>query len=84
MIGREKECEVSIEPFLLEQLLMFCLPNRRNFGQGRYIPFYNNKVKVHISVQRRIEQTKGNVDAYTPQAHNWDTLQEMHMVQYVV
>lgn len=62
-----------------------CSPKyRRNFGRGRYIPIYNNKVKVHISVQRRIEHTKGTVGAYTPQAHNWDALQEMHMVQYVV
>ena len=50
-----------------------CSPKHRwDFGRGRYIPIYNNKVKVHIFVQRRIEHTKGTVDAYTPQAHNWD------------
>jgi len=56
----------------------------RNFGRGRYIPIHNNKVKVHISVEKRIEHTKGTVDAYTPQANNWHALKEMHMVQYVV
>ena len=37
-----------------------------------------------MSVERRIEHTKGTVDAYAPQAYNWDSLQEMRMVQYVV
>ncbi|KAF8797697.1 hypothetical protein BYT27DRAFT_7152322 [Phlegmacium glaucopus] len=55
----------------------------RNFGRGRYIPVYNNKVKVHISVERRIEDTKYTQNPYTPQAYNWDTLREMHLVQYV-
>ena len=59
---------------------MFCPKYRRNFGRGRYIPFYtNNKVKVHISVERQIELSKG-----IPQAHNWTALQELHMVQYFV
>ena len=57
---------------------------RRNFGRGRYIPVYDNKVKVHVSVERRIEDTKDSKDAYTPQAYNWNALQEMRMVQYVV
>lgn len=72
--------------FCSKLLTFFLSPtySRRNFGRGRYIPIHNNKVKVHISVEKRIEHMKDTKDVYTPQARNWDALQAMHMVQYVV
>lgn len=85
MIGHERECEAtSTFLFQVNDADPFCPQYRQNFGRGRYIPVYNNKVKVHISVERRIEDMKNTRDAYTPQAYNWDALQEMHKVQYVV
>ncbi|GLB44632.1 putative uncharacterized alpha/beta hydrolase domain (DUF2235) [Lyophyllum shimeji] len=52
----------------------------RNFGQGRYIPFYDDEIKVHVSVKIRIEATKGE---YTPAAYNWQNVVESGMLNWV-
>ncbi|KAG6830532.1 hypothetical protein H0H92_000204 [Tricholoma furcatifolium] len=51
----------------------------RNFGQGRYIPFHNDQVKVHISVKLRMETDT----AYTPAAYNWDVVSDSGMLTWV-
>ncbi|KAF8325512.1 hypothetical protein F5887DRAFT_248465 [Amanita rubescens] len=50
----------------------------RNFGRGRYIPFNNNKILVHKSVKKRLENQKLN---YVPAAHNWKVVEDM--IEYV-
>ena len=47
---------------------------RRNLGRGRYIPFYNNKVYVHKTVEERIQNKENN---YKPMAHNWEAVADM-------
>ena len=62
---RQRRCVLSAASRLY--LLMsdpFCY--RRNFGRGRYIPFYENQVRVHESVEKRINNVR-----YTPKASNW-------------
>jgi len=54
-----------------------------NFGQGRYIPFYDDQVKVHISVKKRIEETKTSENPYMPAAYNWDVVHDSGMLTYV-
>ncbi|KAF5376139.1 hypothetical protein D9615_007706 [Tricholomella constricta] len=50
----------------------------RNFGQGRYIPFHNDEIKVHVSVKIR-QKDKG----YTPAAYNWKDVIESDMLIWV-
>ena len=50
---------------------------RCNLGRGRYIPFYNKKIYVHKTVKERIQK------GYQPKAHNWDTVAQSPMLQYV-
>ncbi|KAG5645630.1 hypothetical protein DXG03_005621 [Asterophora parasitica] len=50
----------------------------RNFGQGRYIPFHDDKINVHVSVKIRQELTK-----YTPSAYNWDDVRDSDMLIWV-
>ncbi|KAF8332492.1 hypothetical protein F5887DRAFT_45647 [Amanita rubescens] len=49
----------------------------RNLGRGRYIPSYNNKIYVHETVRDRIRK------GYQPKAHNWDTVMDSPMLEYV-
>ena len=56
---------------------------RRNFGRGRYIPFYQNEIEVHESVRTRIEETKSFLKPYTPKAHNWEQVSKSLMLNYV-
>ena len=51
--------------------------HRLNFGRGRYIPF-NNKIFVHKSVKKRLENQELN---YVPAAHNWKIVEDM--IEYV-
>ncbi|KAG6837766.1 hypothetical protein H0H93_001693 [Arthromyces matolae] len=53
---------------------------RRNFGQGRYIPFYNGEIKVHVSVKLRMQNEENE---YTPAAYNWDIVTESGMLTWV-
>ncbi|KAF8235866.1 hypothetical protein L208DRAFT_1391671 [Tricholoma matsutake] len=55
----------------------------RNLGQGRYMPFHEDKVQVHISVKQRIEETKDGEKPYTPSAYNWDIVRDSGMLTYV-
>ncbi|KAF8064175.1 hypothetical protein FPV67DRAFT_1420072 [Lyophyllum atratum] len=50
----------------------------RNFGQGRYIPFYEDEIKVHISVKLRME-----AEGYIPAAYNWDDVEKSDMLTWV-
>ncbi|KAK2467670.1 hypothetical protein APHAL10511_000525 [Amanita phalloides] len=50
----------------------------RNFGRGRYIPFYKNRILVHNSVKLRIDKC-----GYKPKAQNWKTVKDSPMLQYV-
>ncbi|KAF8326176.1 hypothetical protein F5887DRAFT_233355, partial [Amanita rubescens] len=54
------------------------LRRTRNFGRGRYIPFNKNKILVHKSVKKRLENQKLN---YVPAAHNWKVVEDM--IEYV-
>jgi hypothetical protein len=59
---------------------------RRNLGQGRYIPFHDDEVKVHISVKQRMEETrdpKNKQEHYTPCAYNWEVVRDSGMLSYV-
>ena len=62
--------------------LFQCLtpPARRNFGRGRYIPFHENQVRVHESVEKRINDVNSRVK-YTPKASNWNEISPM--IKYV-
>ncbi|KAF8344878.1 hypothetical protein F5887DRAFT_969295 [Amanita rubescens] len=51
-----------------------------NMGRGRYIPFYENKIYVHKSVDYRIRHKE---EKYTPKAYNWDKVAESPMLEYV-
>jgi len=55
----------------------------RNFGRGRHIPFYKNKILVHETVILRIDSTKSEKHPYKPNARNWDTVNHSPMLQYV-
>ncbi|KAF8890658.1 hypothetical protein BD779DRAFT_1516285 [Infundibulicybe gibba] len=55
----------------------------RNFGQGRYIPYVGDEIKVHVSVRDRIEATKGNKRKYVPCAYNWEAAVDTGFVKYV-
>ncbi|KAF8623792.1 hypothetical protein AX17_007295 [Amanita inopinata Kibby_2008] len=50
----------------------------RNLGRGRYIPFYNNEIRVHESVQARMK-----AENYTPSANNWEQVNQSPMLKYV-
>ncbi|KAF8335121.1 hypothetical protein F5887DRAFT_989621 [Amanita rubescens] len=52
---------------------------RANWGRGRHIPFYENKIYVHKSVECRIDSK----EKYTPKADNWDTVAKSPMLEYV-
>lgn len=54
---------------------------RTNWGHGRCIPFYENKIYVHKSVEHRINDEKG--EKYTPKAVNWDEVAKSPMLEYV-
>ena len=49
---------------------------RRNLGRGRYIPFHENEVRVHESVEKRMREVE-----YTPKAYNWKQIAPM--IKYV-
>ncbi|KAF8340209.1 hypothetical protein F5887DRAFT_979177, partial [Amanita rubescens] len=49
-----------------------------NFGFGRYIPFYENKILVHSTFKLRIAE-----QGYKPHAQNWDTVKDSPMLEYV-
>jgi len=51
-----------------------------NMGHGRYIPFYENKIYVHKSVEYRINNKK---EKYTPKAYNWNKVAKSPMLEYV-
>ncbi|KAG6914652.1 hypothetical protein DXG01_016110 [Tephrocybe rancida] len=51
----------------------------RNFGQGRYIPFYEDEIKVHVSVKLRMETDP----AYIPAAYNWDVVNDSGMLTWI-
>ncbi|KAF8723155.1 hypothetical protein AX14_009515 [Amanita brunnescens Koide BX004] len=53
----------------------------RNFGRGRYIPFYKDQILVHKTVDVRIN-TAGQ-RRYKPKARNWDTVEKSPMLKYV-
>ncbi|KAK2467677.1 hypothetical protein APHAL10511_000532 [Amanita phalloides] len=55
----------------------------RNLGRGRYIPFHQNEVHVHESVQLRIQETKHSDKPYVPNAHNWNQVTASSMLKYV-
>ncbi|RDB19651.1 hypothetical protein Hypma_013275 [Hypsizygus marmoreus] len=56
----------------------------RNFGQGRYIPFHDDEVKVHISVQERMKETENDPVPYTPAAYNWGVVKDSGMLTWVI
>ena len=62
---------------------MFFDISRRNLGQGRYIPFQEDEINVHISVKERIEETQKEKNKYTPSAYNWEVVRESGMLTYV-
>ena len=63
----------SISRFLLTLFL------RRNYGQGRYLPYAGNGVKVHRSVKSRMETYPGG---YTPTVNNWREVHELDMIRW--
>lgn len=63
------------------RLISYKVCNRINKGHGRYIPFYENKIYVHKSVEYRINNEKG--EKYTPKAVNWDKVVKSPMLEYV-
>ncbi|KAF8630318.1 hypothetical protein AX15_002991 [Amanita polypyramis BW_CC] len=81
--------------WLLEILPMLCTyqdtkgdwirRRMRNFGRGRYIPFYQDEIQIHESVLSRIEETKrrGGSKVYVPKAHNWEQVSKSPMLKYV-
>jgi hypothetical protein len=50
---------------------------RGNLGRGRYIPFYNDKIYIHDTVQLLTNH------GYKPKARNWDTVKKSSMLEYV-
>jgi hypothetical protein len=58
---------------------------RRNFGLGRNVPFHpdDRKVRVHMSVEKRMKDTKDKKNPYKPQARNWDSLMDLDMIKWV-
>jgi len=68
-------------PFRLwSQSIKHAFPNRSNFGQGRYIPFHEDEIKVHISVKLRMDDPK---QKYIPAAYNWDVALKSGMLTWV-
>jgi hypothetical protein len=47
------------------------------------MPFFNDEIKVHVSVRERIEGIRGNQSSYTPAAYNWDVVRDSGMLTYV-
>ena len=64
-------------------VLLFDILYRRNFGQGRYIPFFEDEILVHKSVEDRIKDTAKEKDPYKPAAFNWDLAVSSGMLKYV-
>ncbi|KAF8630027.1 hypothetical protein AX15_003142 [Amanita polypyramis BW_CC] len=56
---------------------------RRNFGRGRYIPFYKDKVFVHKTVRERMEKRMKDEPVYVPRASNWKDVEDSPMLEYV-
>ena len=54
--------------------------HRMNMGRGRYIPFYENKIYIHKSVEYRINNKE---EKYKPKAYNWDKVAKSPMLEYV-
>jgi hypothetical protein len=75
--------DVSNHCFPLSKQIPIFFTTRRNFGQGRYIAFFDEQVKVHSSVRERIKETANNETPYTPSAYNWDLVQTSGMLTYV-
>lgn len=61
--------------------LMLLHFTRRNFGQGRYIPFDGERIKVHHSVQLRMKDPE--IKGYKPMANNWDVVKDSGMLEWV-
>ena len=55
---------------------------RANWGRGRHIPFYENKIYVHKSVEDRLNNEEYK-PKYKPKAYNWDEVVESGMIKYV-
>ncbi|KAG6864427.1 hypothetical protein C0991_009579 [Blastosporella zonata] len=51
----------------------------RNLGQGRYIPFYEDEINVHVSVKLRMETDP----TYIPAAYNWDVVSDSGMLTWI-
>jgi hypothetical protein len=47
------------------------------------MPFFDDEVKVHISVKERIEGTRNAQNPYAPAAYNWDVVRDSGMLTYV-
>ncbi len=63
------------------RLIAYNVYHRMNMGHGRYIPFYENKIYVHKSVEYRINNKK---EKYTPKAYNWNKVAKSPMHAFVL